>query len=262
MKNTIYLSLFAIIVAACTTTPTGRSQLNLVGEGEMASMGAQSFNQMKSQLPISKDPRQNAYVQCIAKALLQVMNLNPSEWEVVVFQDKTPNAFALPGNKIGVHTGMLEVAKNQDQLAAVIGHEVGHVLAHHGAERMSQALVTQSGLAIASTALKMDSPKGQLMMAALGMGAQVGVLLPFSRKQEAEADEMGADYMAKAGFNPAESVRLWVNMSAAGGGAPPEFLSTHPSSSSRIQHLENLQAKLQPTYQAAHQAGRRPQCRL
>ena len=229
----------------------------------MAEMGAASFQDMKSKTPVDSDPATNRYVRCIADAITEQSKdqTGVKTWEVVVFKDDTPNAFALPGGKIGVHTGMLKVAKTQSQLAAVIGHEVGHVIARHGAERVSQQLAAQGVLLGASIAVGQDNPNAGLIMAGLGLGAQYGILLPYSRTHESEADVIGLDLMAKSGFDPRQAIELWKNMAAsAGGGEPPEFLSTHPADATRI---KNLESKLPPSieeYQKAQAAGRRPKC--
>ena len=172
--------------------------------------------------------------------------------------------FAVPGRKIGVYAGLLDVAENASQLAAVMGHEVGHVLARHGNERISQNTAFQlSQAAVAATLANSDMSTGTglLIMAGFGLGAQVGVLLPFSRTHESEADTIGLELMARAGFDPRESVRLWENMAAAAGGAaPPEFLSTHPSDQSRIANLRSHMAEAEALESEAHRAGRRPAC--
>ena len=172
------------------------------------------------------------------------------------FKDDDPNAFALPGGKMGVYTGMLKVAENQDQLAAVLGHEVGHVLAQHGNERMSQQQLTNVALAAAAGSGYVDSAS----MQALGLGAQIGILLPYSRSHESEADVIGLDLMAEAGFDPRESVQLWRNMGKAGGGAPPEFMSTHPAGNTRIDNLLSHMADALHTYNDARARGNKPQC--
>jgi predicted Zn-dependent protease len=255
-----------LIIASCATSPTGRRQLMLVDGQQMDQMGAQAFEELKKQTKISQDPAQNAYVKCIAKAITTSM-AESGQWEVVVFQDDTANAFALPGRKIGVHTGLLKVARTQDQLASVMGHEVGHVIANHSAERYSQQAATQSGMQVAGAVTgSILDPNGlgyKATMGALGVGAQVGILMRYGRGHETEADVIGLDLMSQAGFNPEEAVQLWRNMAAAAGGkSGPEWLSTHPSSDTRIQEL---QAKMSPAlqkYQAAQAAGRRPNCRL
>lgn len=257
MRNVLKFSLLlsAISLAACSSSPTGRNQLLLFSDQDMSSLGAQSFEQMKKQQKVSQDKRTNAYVQCVAKSVTQYVPKQAgfNEWEVVVFESDQVNAFALPGGKIGVYTGLLKVAKNQDQLATVIGHEIAHVLADHSNERLSQSQLANTGLQITSVALGASeyAQYRQATMAALGLGVQYGVLLPYGRTQESEADMVGLELMAKAGFNPNESISLWKNMAAASGGSqPPELLSTHPSHRTRIQDL-NAKIRTLPTSGAA-----------
>jgi predicted Zn-dependent protease len=249
-------TLAALALAACATSPLGRRQLRLMSGNDVSKMGVTAFQDIKQETPQSTDATQQRYVRCVAAAITgQVTDPEaPKQWEVVVFRDDTPNAFALPGGKIGVHTGILKVAKNQDQLATVIGHEVAHVLAQHANERVSQQMLTGALMEVAGQALD------PTMVAALGMGAQVGVLLPFSRTQESEADLLGLDLMAGAGFDPRESTKFWKNMEAAGGGGTPEFLSTHPSDQTRAADLQNRIAQEMPVYEKVVAAGRRPKC--
>ncbi len=252
---------FLGLLSACSTSPTGRRQFILVPDTQMDAMGVAAFDQLKSQGSVSSDPSANAYVQCLADHITAELEGDWRKgWEVLVFDDPTPNAFALPGKKIGVHTGMFQIAENQDQLAAVMGHEVGHVLAKHGAERVSQSTLLEGGLGAAGS-LFGGGQKAQIAMGALGLGAQYGVQLPHSRKHESEADTIGLDLMAKAGFRPEESVKLWQNMGAAGGGQPPEFMSTHPSHSTRIKGLNDGMTSAKALYSRATQSGKRPQCR-
>lgn len=246
----------ALILASCATSPLGRQQLVLVSDAQMNEMGLQAFQAIKGEKAIEQDGQINAYVDCVANAITQEMGGN---WEVVVFKDDAPNAFALPGRKIGVHTGLLTVAENQDQLAAVLGHEVAHVLSHHGNERVSQQIAVQTGLNVAS-AVTPHTASGEVLMGALGVGAQYGILLPYSRVHESEADLYGLDLMAEAGFDPQESVNLWVNMSEAGGGQPPEFLSTHPSHGTRIHDLEARMPDAIQLRDVARAQGKNPQC--
>jgi len=252
------------IAVACATSPLGRTQIMLVGDAEMDKMGVEAFEQIKKETPVSSDASTNAYVICVANAITAALpaEAGAGPWEVRVFQDDTANAFALPGRKIGVHTGLLKVAKNQDQLATVIGHEVGHVLAKHGAERVSDQFATQIAAQGAGALLgTVTSPATQgLAMAALGVAGQ-GVVLKFSRTQESEADKLGLDLMARAGFDPRESVSLWENMAAASQGQPPEFLSTHPSHATRIADLEQRIPQDLPIAEQAHRQGRNPRCR-
>ncbi len=247
------------LLVSCATSPTGRSQLLMMPEDQLAQMGLQAFEQIKQKERVETDPKINAYVQCVVHELTQGWG---GHWEVVVFRSEQANAFALPGGKIGVYSGLLKVARNQHQLAAVIGHEIGHVLARHSNERVSQEMATKQALSIIQAIAVPNSATGQLAMAALGLGAQYGVLMPFSRIQESEADVIGLDLMAKAGFDPREAIALWHNMAGMGGANPPEWLSTHPSHASRIQELEAHMPKALSSYAAAKARGRRPRCVL
>jgi predicted Zn-dependent protease len=256
------LVLAVVLLVACATSPLGRRQLMIFPEAQMDSMGVEAFAQVKKEMKQSNDPAANSLVRCVAKAITDELpaEAGAGEWEVQVFQDDSANAFALPGRKIGVHTGLLRVARNQDQLATVLGHEVAHVLAGHGNERMSQAFAAQTALDAAQILAGAPSPQNQQIFALLGLGAQVGILLPFSRTQESEADLLGLDLMAKAGFDPRQSVELWRNMAAAGGAQPPEFLSTHPSHDTRIQDLQERIPDAMSLYQRARGAGKAPHC--
>ena len=252
-------------LTACATSPEGRRQLTLLPDEQLNAMGIQSFEQIKQEVPITQKKNVENYVRCIANRIIPHVaeNPNPSGWEVQVFESDQANAFALPGYKIGVYTGLLDYAKNQDQLAAVMGHEVAHVIARHGNERVSQQLATEAGLSVATVMLGGDpnDSTNQLILAGLGLGAQYGVILPFSRSHESEADLIGLDLMAKAGFDPAESVQLWKNMATAGA-SPPEFMSTHPSSDTRIKQLQARIPKAKPYFDAAVKQGKRAQCKL
>jgi predicted Zn-dependent protease len=246
------------LLAGCATSPTGRSQLMLMPDSEMKQMGVQAFTTIKKETPVDRETATNRYVDCVAGAITREVGGN---WEVVVFQDDAANAFALPGGKIGVNTGLLKVAENQDQLATVLGHEVAHVLSNHSNERVSQTFAVQQGLGLITALANPRSATGQTMMGLLGVGAQYGILMPYSRIQESEADLLGLDLMAKAGFNPQESIALWRNMGRAGGGQPPEFLSTHPSHSTRITDLKAHMPVALRLQQQARQRGRRPDCK-
>ncbi len=250
------------LLLACATSPLGRRQLLIFSEEQMAEMGRASFQTLREQIPESRQTSQNRLVKCVANAIVEVVDDPgaPDSWEVVVFEERSPNAFALPGGKIGVHTGLLQVARNQHQLAAVLGHEVAHVLAQHGNERVSQAYATQSALELAQAASGEPSPMQEQLFGLLGAGAQYGIILPFSRAHESEADLLGLDLMARAGFDPRESIRLWENMAALGGERPPEWASTHPGHETRIRQLgERVPAALE-LQQRALAEGRRPGC--
>ncbi|MEM1434138.1 MAG: M48 family metallopeptidase [Pseudomonadota bacterium] len=253
---------FVALSAACATSPLGRNQLILFPESQMEQMGVAAYQDIKANTPTTSDGRADRYVQCISDHIVRALpNGNPADWEVTVFESEQANAFALPGGKIGVYTGLLNVAEDQDQLATVIGHEVAHVLAQHSNERVSTASLAQTGLQVVQIAAGTDTPVKRQLIGLLGAGAQYGVILPFGRKQESEADLIGLDVMANAGFDPRASVRLWQNMAAQGGQRPPEFASTHPSSDRRITDLnERMQSAMQLSL-AARQQGRNPDCR-
>lgn len=258
MRRIYVLVVVALIVVGCAVSPTGRRQLMLFPASEMDAMGAAAFAQIREEIPESDNTRVNAYVQCVADAVVAELD-DGQTWEVVVFEEESANAFALPGGRIGVHTGLLNMARNQHQLATVIGHEIGHIIADHSNERVSTAFATDSGLRLIESLAGEPTARGQQLMGLLGLGAQVGVLMPFSRAQESEADAVGLELMARAGFDPRESVRLWENM-AAGGGQPPEFLSTHPAPQSRIQELAGMLDEAMEYYREARARGLDPQC--
>jgi predicted Zn-dependent protease len=251
-----YLAFVAVVTLGCATSPTGRRQLVMFPEGEMAQIGAQAFSQVKQQTPPTRTGEVQEYVECIARQTLAEAHhrdrdlLPPDKWEVVVFDDEAINAFALPGGKVGVYMGMVRFAETPDQLAAVVGHEIGHVIARHGNERLSQALAAQSALAVVDMLTK-DTQASQLALAALGVGTAVGIQLPHSRTQEREADEIGLQLMADAGFNPEQAVRLWQRMAKNSPARVPQFLSTHPNPESRAQDLARMLPKARQRYASA-----------
>ncbi len=225
---------------------------------DMNRMGIQAFEGIKKQKPASNKGNHIQFVNCIANAITREVG---GSWEVVVFDDPTLNAFALPGNKIGVHTGLIDLVDNQAQLAAVIGHEVGHVLARHSNERMSQQAAVKQGIGLIQAVGNPQSSLGQIGVGMLGIGAQYGVILPFSRLHESEADVIGLDLMANAGFNPEESVVLWQKMEQASKGKnPAEFLSTHPSHGTRIQELKQHMPAAVRKFREAMAQGKHPNC--
>lgn len=251
----------ALTLAACDEAPSGRTQVTLVPDQQMAAMGARSFDEMlRTQAPIG-DTRVLSEVRCITWALVDALPTGHGDWSVAVFEDATPNAFALPGGKIGIHSGMLHLASSQDELAAVIAHEIGHVIAEHANERLTQQLAVQGGLMLVD--LLADQPNSlahEALRKALGLGAQYGVLLPYSRIHETEADLIGLRLMADAGFDPRASLALWRKLSAAGDREPLAFLSTHPSNAQRLQDLSAEMDAALERYRQARAAGRRPSC--
>ena len=261
-KTTIIgLTVAILLLSACAKSPLGRNQLKLYSSTQLAGMGSQAFDGMKSQQKVLDKGVTNNYVSCVAQAITQHVpkSVFSGEWEVVVFDEPQVNAFALPGGKIGVYAGLLKVAENQAQLAAVIGHEVGHVIAEHGNERMSSSALIGVGMDVTNQLLQTNQiANNNLIMAAIGAGVQVGVQLPFSRIHETEADLIGLELMAKSGFDPSQSVNLWQNMAKASGDKrQPEFLSTHPAPQSRI---NKLQKNMAPAVALYSKATARPRC--
>ncbi len=258
MFNKIFALLFCFLLTACATSPTGRSQFIYMPDSQMNQMGLQAFDNLKIEKTLSKNSQYIQFVTCISDAITRETG---GDWEVVVFADDSLNAFALPGNKIGVHTGLIKLVDNQDQLAAIIGHEVGHVLARHSNERMSQKTAVSQGVALVAAVSNPTSTLGQLAVSSLGIGAQYGIILPFSRTHESEADIMGLDFMAKAGFDPRQSINLWQKMDQANKGQQPaEFMSTHPSHSTRINDLSEHMPIALEFYRQAQALNKRPRC--
>ena len=252
------------VVSGCETNPyTGRSQLLMTSVSEEMQLGARAYSQVKNDPKHrqSQDPREIEPVKRVAARIVEAAKrskyaemANQFQWEVTIIKDdKTANAFALPGGKMAVYTGIFPMAKTEAGLAAVMGHEVVHALARHGAERMSQGQLTNAGLQVigaAAGAAGGGGMLGQATMAALGVGAKVGVLLPFSRKHESEADYVGILLAADAGYDPRESIALWERMGQMSGrGAPTEFLSTHPSHETRITQLKKWMPEAMAIYQ-------------
>ena len=243
--------LILAVVTACATSPLGRKQIILVSDAQMSQMGVAAYRDLQQSVPATKDAKASAYVNCVTAAITR--NIGGTSWEVTVFDSKQVNAFALPGGKIGVYTGLLSVAKNQDQLATVIGHEIAHVLAKHGSERVSEGMLANGVTSVASQATGYDP---QLF----GMASDILFLKPNSRAHESEADLLGLDLMATAGFDPRQAPELWRNMSKGGGNKPPELLSTHPSDDTRIRQLSERLSQALPLYEKAQSAGKAPRC--
>ena len=234
--------LLVLGVVACETVPiTGRSQLIVIPEGTEVKMGLDSYQQILSKAKVSGEPRVVEQVTRVGRRIAEATGRADYQWEFKVIEDAQVNAFCLPGGKVAVYTGMLPVARDDAGLAAVLGHEVAHAIARHGGERMSQQLAVQGAtLATTQTLLAGRDPATvQLVSAALGAGATVGLLLPWGRAQESEADHLGLIYMAKAGYHPRAARDLWVRMGEASRGREPyEFLSTHPLPETRITQIE------------------------
>ena len=251
------LSLVSVILS-CTSSPMDRRQMVLYSDADMARRGEETYRKMQSEIPATQNARETQYVQCVANYVIAALEPEQRDhlvWEVTVFDHEQANAFALPGGKIGVYNGLLNVATDQHQLAAVMAHEVGHVLANHSNERASQStlrnvgLVTAQVLGVSNTTLE-----------ALDLGTQLGLFLPFNRTQESEADAIGVLLMARAGFDPHQSITLWENMTASGGPRQPELLSTHPSPTTRMTELNRLMGPANTLRAAAIASGLNPDC--
>jgi predicted Zn-dependent protease len=238
----ILLALLVLVsLVACETVPiTGRSQLVLIPEGTEVKMGLDSYQEILGKSKLSTDARANDQVTRVGRRIAEATGRTDYQWEFKVIEDAQVNAFCLPGGKVAVYTGILPLAHDDAGLAAVLGHEVSHAIARHGGERMSQQLAVQGiSLAAAETLLSGRDPAlVQLASAALGGIASVGVLLPYSRAQESEADHLGLVYMAKAGYDPHAARDLWKRMASANSSRPIELLSTHPLPETRITQIE------------------------
>jgi predicted Zn-dependent protease len=259
----VLLSLLIYTLAACQTVPlTGRKQLSLIPSRELLSLSSGQYSDFLSKNALSKDAAATAMVrragERIKTAVEQYMRLNNMSdqlegfnWEFNLVDDKTVNAWCMPGGKVVVYTGILPVCQSEEGLAVVMGHEIAHAVAGHGGERMSQGLMATFGQVALQVALSNKRQETQAMaMAAFGVGAQLGVLLPFSRKHESEADHIGLIFSSMAGYDPREAPKFWQRMAAASGGAsPPEFISTHPSNETRISQLEGWMPEAMDYYQ-------------
>jgi predicted Zn-dependent protease len=237
----VLVVLIALVMVACETVPyTGRRQIMLLPESAELEMGLQSYQEVLKKSKVVKEGEASERLSRVGRRIAEATGRTDYQWEFRLIDDKQVNAFCLPGGKVAVYTGILPVAQDDAGLAAVIGHEVSHAIARHGAERVSQGLLVQTGLMATQVALSRNDPATvQAVTALLGAGASVGVLLPWGRAQESEADHMGLIYMAKAGYHPSAARDLWVRMAqSAGGGRQPEFLSTHPAPATRIAQIE------------------------
>lgn len=234
------LAVTLLLIAGCAKTPvTGRSQLILISDEQELAMGLSESEKIKQSAPLSKSGETVAKVRTIGARIAAVSGRDDFQWEFNVIESDQVNAFCLPGGKVFFYTGILKLMENDDQIATVMGHEIAHALARHGAERISMQMVSQTGAQVLGSVLGVPAEYQGLYEQAYGIGANVGVILPFSRKHEHEADQIGVYLMWKAGYDPNEAVKFWKKMKAASEGQkPPEFLSTHPSDQSRIDAIE------------------------
>lgn len=247
----------ALALSACASAPTQQTR------AEMEAEASRAFNQMRASMPLVTDRETIDFVACVAQAVVEVLEppYNDIEWELAIFESESVNAFAMPGGKIGVLSGLLKVTENEHQLATVIGHEIAHVTAEHSNNRAKRAGLTNFGInAVAIILGGGYSGATYTAQQAIAYGATLGISLPYKRGQETEADVIGLEYMARAGFDPRESVPLWQRMDASGGKKPAEFMSTHPASETRIENLINEWPKTLPLYNQAQAEGRVPDC--
>ncbi|HON02968.1 MAG TPA: M48 family metallopeptidase [Paludibacteraceae bacterium] len=253
MRKYIFLSCLTLLLVSCSSVLiTGRKQLNFVPEREILSMSSQSYKEFIASAPLSSDKTNTALVKKIGSNIAsaveiylrnnglasEIANLS---WEFNLVKDTSKNAFCMPGGKVVVFEGILPIAKNEDGLAVVMGHEIAHAIAKHSNERLSQQMLAQFGAELTNILLSNKSEATRIGINTLyGIGVEMGVMLPYSRKQEYEADRLGLIFLAMAGYNPQESVAFWQRMAAASSGSNIEFLSTHPSDQNRIKKLQEF----------------------
>jgi predicted Zn-dependent protease len=250
-----------LLVVACSSVPyTGRRQLLFTSEGSETNMGYQAFGQIKRQYKVSKDPAINEEVKKVGQRIAAVADRPDYRWEFVVFDEKEANAFCLPGGKVGIFTGILKYTQDEAGMATVISHEVAHALARHAGERMSQGTLAQlGGLGLGAALGGVGGAAGQAIMTGYSLGTQFGILLPYGRKQEYEADHIGLILMAKAGYDPAQALEFWKRMMAKDKKTKlPEFMSTHPTDASRLRDLEAFLPEARKYYVPARAAASQP----
>ena len=229
-----------VAIASCSENPElGRTQLILVSDGQLSQLAASSWDQLKRKTKLSRDGRYNAQLQRIGPRIAGAAGLGGSNWEYAVFEGKEINAFVLPGGKVGFYSGIMPLFDNDDQCAVVMGHETGHIVGRHAAERFSQSMLADVGVSAVAIALQQnDVRSSQEIAAVLGIGVTFGVILPYSRKHESEADTLGIRFMQRAGYNPTQAIPFWQKMAARAGPRQPEFMSTHPDPQTRIEAIK------------------------
>ncbi|MDD3769048.1 MAG: M48 family metallopeptidase [Sulfuricurvum sp.] len=241
------LILAAVLMGGCATTPvTNRTQFMMISTDQEMSLGASEAQKVLKTSKLSTDKALQARVKRIGERIAAVSGRSDFAWEFNVIEDATPNAFCLPGGKVFFYTGILKIAENDDQIATVMGHEIAHALARHGAERLSMQTASNIGAQVLATALNIPAQYQNLYSQAYGITSQVGLILPYSRKFEHEADQIGIYLMWKAGYNPVQALRFWENMARLSRSAqkPPAFLSTHPADEERIAEIREYIAQL------------------
>ena len=260
MSRTPILSLvlgLILLMAGCASAPyTGRRQLLFTSEGSETRMGYQAFQQIKRQYKVSRDPETNALVTRVGRRIAEAAQRSDYRWEFVVLEGKEANAFCLPGGKVGIFTGLLKYTRDEAGMATVISHEVAHALARHAGERLSQSMLAQAGgLGLGVALGGVGSAAGTAIMQGYSLGTQLGILLPYSRSQEYEADHIGVILMAKAGYDPAQALEFWKRMMTDEKGAKlPQFMSTHPNDASRLKELQAFLPEARKYYVPAREA--------
>ena len=249
-KHFIFILLSGLVISACTTTPvSNRSALILIPKSQEISLGIQSYNEILKREKESEDLELNQIIRRVGQRIASVSDMPKLEWEIKLIESDQKNAFALPGGKIAIYTGILSVAKNEAGLATVMSHEIAHVIARHGAQRMTQQVLLQGAMIGAGLSMK-NSTQKNIILSALGVGVLYGFTLPFSRLHESEADQIGFIYMAKAGYDPNEAINFWERFGQVKGGkGPPEWASTHPADATRIQGLRSYLSRAKYDYQ-------------
>jgi predicted Zn-dependent protease len=253
----VALMILLLFLGGCATVPeTGRQQLRLISAAEEVQLGLRSFEQLKKELKVSKDARAQAMVEKVGRAIAAVAPLPDAQWEFVLFESPEANAFCLPGGKVGVFTGLLPITQDEAGLATVLGHEIAHAVARHGAERLSHELLRQAGGQVLAASISHADPRArQLATVAYGLGTQIGAILPYSRLHESEADHLGLLYMARAGYDPRAAIAFWQRFAEynrrQGGAAMPAWLRTHPLDETRIRQLEEWMPQALAEYERA-----------
>ena len=249
-KHFIFIILSGLVISACTTTPvSNRSALILIPKSQEISLGIQSYNEILKREKESEDTQLNQIIRRVGQRIASVSDMPKLEWEIKLIESDQKNAFALPGGKIAIYTGILSIAKNEAGLATVMSHEIAHVIARHGAQRMTQQMLLQGAMIGAGLSMK-NSTQKNIVLSALGVGVLYGFTLPFSRLHESEADQIGLIYMAKAGYDPNEAINFWQRFGQVKGGkGPPEWASTHPADATRIQGLRSYLSRAKYNYQ-------------
>ena len=253
----VAVTVFAALALTCSTTPiSGKQSFNILSEAEENRQGIQAYKEVLKKEKRTEDKELASQIEKIGRQIAAVSGRPDYKWEFATIENNTPNAFCLPGGKVAVYTGILKYAKNEAGLATVLAHEVGHAIARHGGQRVSTSIGANVAMTVlgVATMSKMSNRDRRLTMAALGLGVTVGVLLPYSRSHETEADDIGLVLMARAGYDPGEAVKFWQRFGKASKGkAPPEFLSTHPKSLNRSQNLKRQLGKAMEIYNGANE---------